>query len=163
MLIKRLMLCAIFIVGCATSSLASVFGDVRGIVHDQQHRPVAGATIRLRARSSEFFLTGQTDTDGEFSFREVPIGQYVLRIESMGFNDIEQPVTVVSDSAPILHFQMAIAPLTQRVDVVVTPEQTGTDSATPTTLISREDVTKAPGSNRTNSLGFITDFVPGSM
>ena len=155
-------LSVIFILACAAPSLASVFGDVRGIVHDPQHRPISAANIRLLSRSSEFSLTAQTNADGEFFFREVPIGQYLVRIEQAGFSEIEQPVTVVSGSAPILHFQMAIAPVTQRVDVVVTPEQTGTDSATPTTLVSREDLARTPGASRTNSLAFITDFVPGS-
>src|SRR5260370_3027952 len=121
----------IFILACAMPSLASVFGDVRGIVHDPQHRPVAAARIRLLSRSSEFFLTAQTNSDGEFFFRDVTIGQYFLHIESAGFSEIQQPVTVVSGSAPILHFQMAIAPVTRSVEVKVVPEQTGTDAATP--------------------------------
>ena len=159
---KRIPVCVLFILICATNSLASVFGDVRGIVHDPQHRPIAGATIYLRARAVDFSQTTQTNSDGEFFFRAVPIGQYFLRIEFSGFSKVEQPVTVVSDSVPVLHFQMAIAPVSQRVDVIATPEQVGTDSPGPTTLISREDVRQTPGADRTNSLALITDFVPGS-
>jgi len=159
---KRIPVCVLFILICATNSLASVFGDVRGIVHDPQHRPIAGATIYLRARFVDFSQTTQTNSDGEFFFRAVPIGQYFLRIEFSGFSRLEQPVTVISDSVPVLHFQMAIAPVSQRVDVIATPEQVGTDSPGPTTLISREDVRQTPGADRTNSLALITDFVPGS-
>jgi outer membrane receptor for ferrienterochelin and colicin len=159
---KRIPVCCLFIVICAAHSFASVFGDVRGIVHDPQHRPIAGATIHLRARSVDFSRITQTNSDGEFFFRAVPIGQYFLRIESTGFSKVEQPVTVVSDSVPVLHFQMAIAPISQRVDVIATPEQAGTDSPGPVTLISRETLSRTPGADRTNSLAFITDFVPGS-
>jgi outer membrane receptor for ferrienterochelin and colicin len=156
-----LCLVALFLL-CASEVWASVFGDVRGIVHDPQHRPIAGASIQLRARFVDFSQTTQTNSGGEFFFRAVPIGQYFLRVESAGFSNIEQPVTVVSDSVPVLHFQMAIAPVSQRVDVIANPEQIGTDSPGPVTLISRENVRTTPGADRTNSLAFITDFVPGS-
>src|SRR5260370_18089461 len=57
----RGLLGVIFIFACAMPSLASVFGDVRGMVHDPQHRPIAAAGIWLLFRSSEFFLTPHTN------------------------------------------------------------------------------------------------------
>ncbi len=159
---RHLILSVALVCFCVSRASASVFGDVRGIVHDPQHRPIAGANVRLRSRSSDFSRVTQTNRDGEFFFRAVPIGRYLVSIESAGFRPIEQPVTVVSDNAPVFHFQMVIAALSQRVDVIATPEQTGTDAPTPINLVSRENVDKTPGADRTNSLAFITDFVPGS-
>ncbi len=37
-----------------------------------------------------------------------------------------------------------------------------TDSATPTTLVSRLDIERTPGADRTNSMAMITNYVPGS-
>jgi outer membrane cobalamin receptor len=37
-----------------------------------------------------------------------------------------------------------------------------TDSVTPTTLVSREDVQASPGADRSNSLAIITNYVPGA-
>jgi hypothetical protein len=37
----------------AAVAFATVFGSVRGIVHDPQHRPVQGAMVMLHAKSSE--------------------------------------------------------------------------------------------------------------
>ena len=37
-----------------------------------------------------------------------------------------------------------------------------TDSATPTTLVSRLDIERTPGADRTNSMAMITDNVPGA-
>jgi len=39
-------------------------GDVRGIVHDPQHRPVKGSDVSLRARASSYSQNGQTTTPG---------------------------------------------------------------------------------------------------
>ncbi len=35
---------------------------VRGVVHDPQHRPIAGATVTLRAAASDFVVSGNTDS-----------------------------------------------------------------------------------------------------
>ena len=42
--------------------LASIFGNVRGVVHDPDHRPVQGAQISLRATASDWSKTSQPTT-----------------------------------------------------------------------------------------------------
>ncbi|MDT5158512.1 MAG: hypothetical protein QOH51_2869 [Acidobacteriota bacterium] len=159
---NHILLCAVLVLLCAARASASVFGDVRGMVYDPHQLPVKGASVTLRARTSAFSQTIQTNDVGTFIFRAIPIGEYLLTVESNGFSKIEQPVTVVSDNAPVIHLQLAITPLSQTVDVVATPEQVGSDSPTPTTLISRRQIEQTPGADRTNSLAMITDYVPGS-
>ncbi|MDT7780682.1 MAG: hypothetical protein QOC99_3194, partial [Acidobacteriota bacterium] len=159
---NHILLCAVLVLLCAARASASVFGDVRGLVYDPHQLPVKGASVTLRARTSAFSQTIQTNDVGTFIFRAIPIGEYLLTVESNGFSKIEQPVTVVSDNAPVIHLQLAITPLSQTVDVVATPEQVGSDSPTPTTLISRRQIEQTPGADRTNSLAMITDYVPGS-
>src|SRR5258707_13131667 len=160
--VRRILLCAVFVLSCITQSRASSLGDVRGVVFDPQHHAIAGASIRLHSRSSDFSQTMQSNSSGEFLFRAVPIGEYTVTVESNGFKSLEQPVTVISGNAPVLHFYLAIAPLSQRVDVVASRSTTGTDSLTPVTLVSREEISRMPGASRTNSLAFVTGFVPGS-
>jgi hypothetical protein len=41
---------------CAVAR-ATIFGNVRGIVHDPQHRPVAGAMVKLKSATSAFERT----------------------------------------------------------------------------------------------------------
>ena len=61
----------------AIGVFATVFGTVRGIVHDQQHRPISTVLVVLKAANSEYTQTTQTNTDGEFIFDSVPtVGQY---------------------------------------------------------------------------------------
>src|SRR2546423_2979832 len=84
---------------------ATIFGPVRGIAHDPDHRPVPNATVSLRSVSSESNQSQKTDSDGEFQFSAVPVGEYLVSVTSEGFAPIEQPVLVTSASAPVLHFQ----------------------------------------------------------
>jgi len=53
--------------------LAAELTAVRGVVHDPQHRPIAGATVTLRAANSAFVVTERTNTSGEFSLSAVPL------------------------------------------------------------------------------------------
>jgi outer membrane cobalamin receptor len=158
----ELFLLAAALVFSAAIARATIFGSIRGIVHDPQHRPVAGASVKLKSATSDWSQSTQTDQDGGFLFNNVPIGDYTITVSQPGFADVQQRATVVAESAPILHFQLQIAGLNQTATVTAEAQVTNLDSATPTTLVSREDVAQTPGADRTNSLQIITDYVPGA-
>jgi outer membrane cobalamin receptor len=146
----------------AIASQASIFGTVRGIIHDPQHRPIEGASVTLRAQLSDWTRHAQTNADGEFSIEAVPVGEYTIRIVHANFRMIEQSVTVVSGSAPILHFSMQVGAVTERVEVKADLEAVSPESSRTETLVNREQIARAPGASRSNSLAMITDFVPGA-
>lgn len=141
---------------------AAIFGRVQGIVHDPQHRPVAGASVKLQATTSDLNQTTQTNDNGEFSFATVPVGDYKITVTQSNFATSEQTITVASNSSPILHFQLAIASVNESAVVVGQAPAVNMDSVTPTTLIDREDIAQTPGADRTNSLAMITDYTPGA-
>lgn len=152
------LLCLLFV----PSAFATVFGRVEGIVHDPHHRPVANARVTLHAFNSAFVEAASSNQDGAFTFPSVPLGDYTITISDEGFGTVQQQITVASNSSNILHFQLAVATVEQSARVSERPEITNPDSAAPSTLISREDVARTPGADRTNSLALITDFVPGA-
>src|SRR5207247_7664182 len=93
----------------ASQASASVFGDIRGIVFDPQHRAIAGANIRVRSKSSDFVKNIQSDAAGQFLFRAIPIGEYTITIEAAVYKSIEHLITLVSGSVSVLSFRMTIA------------------------------------------------------
>jgi hypothetical protein len=141
---------------------ATIFGSVRGIVHDPQHRPVQGAAVTLKATHSDFSLTATTNENGEFLFQAVPIGEYSVTAVAIGFTQSTESVEVQSGTEPVAHLALSIVGDTETVNVSGAPAIIPTDSATPTTLVSRLDVERTPGADRTNSLAMITDYVPGA-
>jgi hypothetical protein len=141
---------------------ATIFGSVRGIVHDPQHRPLQGAMVMLRANSSDWAKSTNTDENGEFLFNGVPIGEYTVTVAAPSFTQISQTVTVGSATEPVLHLALKVAAKGETVNVSGTPEVGPTDSATPTTLVNRAQIERTPGADRTNSLAMITDYVPGA-
>ena len=144
------------------AAFATIFGSVRGVIHDPQHRPVQGAMVMLRAKSSEWSKSANTDANGVFTFAAVPIGEYTVTVASPGFNQAAQAVVVESDTEPVLHLALSVAGSRETVNVSAAPEVAPTDSATPITLVSRFDIERTPGADRTNSLAMITDYVPGA-
>jgi outer membrane receptor protein involved in Fe transport len=161
--INRLLSSFVLIVLSCAAAQASVFGDVKGTVLDPQQRPIAMAKITLLSRSSSFAKTTDTNADGEFSFRAVPIGEYTVTVESSGFSKSTLTLTILSDRTTVLRVQLKIAPMSQQVEVRAPPGQVGSDSPTPVTLVSRKQIAQTPGASRTNSLTMITDYVPGAV
>jgi hypothetical protein len=143
-------------------ALATIFGTVRGIVHDPQHRPVADATVTLKAKSSMYTQTLQTDAEGGFHFDAAPVGEYVVTVAQAGFVTQKQNVMVLSGTAPILHFELRLPTQAQSVTVSADSAPAQTDSVTPTDVVSREEIAETPGATRTNSLAMITNYVPGA-
>ena len=144
------------------AAFANVYGAIRGVVHDPQHRPIENTMVMLKAKSSDWAKSVTTDATGEFQFNAVPLGDYSVSVASEGFAQTSQDVTVISGTVPVVHFLLKVATANANVTVSGEPEVAPTDSATPTTLVSRLDIERTPGASRSNSMAMITDFVPGA-
>jgi hypothetical protein len=160
--IGRIALILALLLLCYATAHATTFGSVRGVVHDPQHRPVKDAKVILHAKTSAWNTETSTDAGGEFQFNAVPIGEYTIRVSRESFREAEQPLTVASNTQPVAHFQLQVAGRTEDLTVSSSRQPLITDSATPTTLVSREQIAQTPGADRTNSLAMITDYVPGA-
>ena len=155
-------LSAVIFLCCATTALATVFGTVRGVVHDPQHRPIPETNLTLKAANSDYIRTAITDADGQFIFDAVPVGTYSLTVSRAGFAAAQQMVTVLSGSSPVLHFELQLASTAETVTVVAEETPPQIESVTPTTLVNKDQIALTPGATRTNSVALITDYVPGS-
>src|SRR5258708_12637974 len=90
------------------TAFSTVFGTVRGIVHDPQHRPISDAKVVLKAKASDYVQTVQSDVNGEFHFDAVPLGEYTITVSQTNFVSQETNITVLSGTAPILHFEFLL-------------------------------------------------------
>jgi len=146
----------------APAAFANVYGAIRGVVHDPQHRPIQDAMVMLKAKSSDWAKSVTTGANGEFQLNAVPLGEYSVSVASRGFAQTAQDVTVISGSVPVVHFQLQVASANEKVIVSASPAVVATDSFTPTTLVSRLDIERTPGADGTNSMAMITDYVPAA-
>ena len=156
---RRIGVLAVFLFAAA-GVFATVFGNVRGIVHDPQHRPVQDVAVILKAINSEFTERTQTNAKGEFHFEAVPLGEYTVSVSDVTFVAQPQIITVLSGTAPILHLELRLP--TAKETVTVSAEEGQSETVTPSTLVERLQIQETPGASRSNSLAMITDFVPGA-
>jgi hypothetical protein len=140
---------------------AADIGDVHGVVHDAQHRPVAGASVQLKAAASAWSRSAQTGADGEFAFPGVPLGDYVLNVSQSGFVTTALPLTVVAGAAPSTHVQLSAGDSVATVTVTASTLPNA-DTFTTSTQVDRQQIQTTPGADRSNSLAMITDYVPGA-
>src|SRR6185312_12252874 len=146
----------------AVHAHASVFGVLKGVVHDPQHRPIRGAEVTLKAATSDWHRTASTTDEGEFLFPEVPAGDYQISFSAQGFADQTLSATVRSDNAQDLHVQLAIASVQQSVEVSGEVETVNPSSSTTESMVGRREIARTPGADQANSLAAITDYVPGA-
>jgi len=146
----------------APRAFASIFGTVRGIVHDVQHHPIPGAQIELRAKQSDWQRSTISSADGSFQFDAVPTGEYTIRISQESFRESVQTILVIADSAPLRHFPLELATITQKVEVQADADRIDATSSTSSATITRSEIQDLLGASRTNSLEFITSFTPGA-
>lgn len=143
-------------------SYASVFGAVKVIVHDPQHRPVKGAQVTVESSTSAFKQSGTTDEEGGATILNVPVGEYRVKVVSRGFAPAEQAALVNSDRVQELHFALAMAAHQETVEVSGAPELVNPTSSTADTVVARAEIERTPGADRTNSVAMITAFTPGA-
>jgi hypothetical protein len=146
----------------AGSAHATVFGEVQGIVHDPQHRPISGATVVLKSSTSALTQTTTTDRDGDFRFQAVPFGEYAVTVTQAGFASLTQPLSLASGTSPILHFELPIGVVQESISITGQASAANVDSVTPTTTLGRADIEGTPGADRSYGMEMITDYVPGA-
>src|ERR1700681_4408796 len=83
------------------TAFAVVVGSVRGVIHDPQHRPVQNAMIMIKAKTSDWSASTNSDASGNFAFNAVPLGEYLVTVAGVGFDQAQQDVVVVSGSQPV--------------------------------------------------------------
>jgi hypothetical protein len=153
--------CLSFLIG-APAVRAAIFGQIHGVVHDPQHRPIAGARVELHAVHSDFVKTVITGTDGSFILSSISLGEYNVTVSHAGFENVRELFTLASDTSPILHFELQLGTVLETVTVDNSAITADVNTVTPTSLISRQDIAQTPGADHTNSLAMITDYVPGA-
>jgi outer membrane receptor protein involved in Fe transport len=146
----------------ATICGASVFGTIRAVVHDPQHRPMPGVQVVLKGKDSAWTNSGTSDADGVVQFTSVPIGEYEITVSAASFNTEERELSAQSDRVKEVHVAMRLAAVSEAVEVRGSSADVEPVSATPESVVTRTEIEQTPGGDRTNSLSFITNSVPGA-
>jgi outer membrane receptor protein involved in Fe transport len=123
---------------------------------------VESAEVLIQSRTSSWSATTRSNSDGEFQFDAVPLGDYTLKVTAEGFSPAEQSVTVAEGKSAVIHVPLEVAPNRQVVEVLGRESRLKTQSSTVETMVSVQELARTAGADQTNSLAMITDFTPGA-
>src|SRR5947207_4733821 len=98
--IAVVVLCLLEVIGLH----ATIFGTVRGIVHDSQHLPVVGATVTLKAQDADWAQVQKKIANEDFEFTTVPTATTTLTGEKEGSRQQQQGFLVEPSASQVLHF-----------------------------------------------------------
>lgn len=141
---------------------ASAGVTVRGITHDPEHRPIAGAEVTIHSELSGLSAAARSNANGEFEFTNLAPGDYTITTIAPGFQRSTQSIRVDPANNPVLHMWMRLAVMKQSVKVSGAPAALSTQTSTTQTAVSASEIAETPGASRSGSLAMITDFVPGA-
>src|SRR5262249_14043572 len=81
-------LCAVTLVAflaCTAPGQTST-GSISGTVADQNHAVIPGATVTIRNTATGYTRSTTTESEGRYSFSDVPIGSYEITVEATTFS-----------------------------------------------------------------------------
>ncbi len=91
------------LIGSAAGASAQDTGRILGQVTERSGAPVAGAQVFIEATNQGTL----TNAEGRFLIPNVPVGTQTLRAERIGYEAVEQDVTVGTDGSAVANFVMS--------------------------------------------------------
>jgi Carboxypeptidase regulatory-like domain/TonB dependent receptor len=157
---KLLLLSSVFFLS-TLSSLAQVdTGAIVGIVADSQQQSIAGATIIIRQEATGIERTGQSGSDGSFTFSPLSIGTYSLTVQREGFERyVQTGLSITAQSTLREDVVLHVGSISQIVEVAAAPPLLESQNASLQQVLSAHSITDLPLNGR--NVAFLAQTAPG--
>ena len=94
-------------------------GSIKGTITNSENKPAASVTVRLRQTPKATL----TDNEGRFTIENIQPGIYILEVSSVGFQPLEQEITVSNGSVTDVSIRL-LDTQTQLSEVIVSAGRT---------------------------------------
>ncbi|MEZ0607296.1 carboxypeptidase regulatory-like domain-containing protein [Fibrella sp. WM1] len=152
---KRLLFSLIWviIIGLfANSAIAQTTqASISGVINDNQNKPLPGATVQVRNESTGFTTGTVTNIQGEYFFKELPLGgPYTVKVSFVGYGDqVRSGYTVNQGDAIRISLTMQeTGQELQVVQVVASGLKNKTDNLGAATAINAKTLVTLPVNGR---------------
>jgi hypothetical protein len=138
------------------SLFAQATGVIDGRVTDSGGATVPGATVEVTNEATNVSRTTTTNENGIYSFAALQPGTYSVRVELSGFaSQVKNGLTLTALATVSTDFTIAVAGLTEEVNVVGTAVLVDTTQSVVAGSIATEEVENLPMLNR-SIMGLVT-------
>ncbi|MBV8552160.1 MAG: TonB-dependent receptor [Acidobacteriaceae bacterium] len=140
----------------------AVTGTVLGIVTDATGAVVANAKVSLTNVGTERVRSTVTNASGNYTFVDIPEGNYSVSVESTGFKkEIRENINVAINTSMRVDIQLQPGDISQQIQVTAEAPALQTDRADTTFSISSTQTANLPlGVNR--NFQSLLNLVPGT-
>ena len=164
---KAAMVLAIVVIAAALlapppASAQALYGAIIGTVADSSGAAVPGATVVATNPETGLKREAVSDTEGSYTFRNLPPGTYDLSISFQGFRELRQTGIRVSPGNPLrVDLKLEVGSLTEAVTVVGESTLLQTEKADLHTELTSKEVRNLPLNQFRNYQGLL-NLVPGA-
>jgi hypothetical protein len=145
----RAALLSVVVALAAPALLGQGSGTLSGTVQDRSGAVVPGAVVTATSQGTGVGRDTQTDDRGHYLLPLLPIGLYTIRVESKGFQTVEQKdIKLQVDESREVDFTLVPATVQQTVEVSATAVAVETANATLGQVITSQQVAQLPLNGR---------------
>jgi len=137
-----------FAIAVVTSQAQSNYAVVRGSILDPQHRPIAGAHVRITATGTGAAREVASNSTGLYEIAGLQPGQYALVVASTGFKETTQTVELEVGQQATLDLQLGVVGDKQTVTVEGSTELLKTQDASVGEVVDQRAVDSLPLNGR---------------
>jgi hypothetical protein len=152
MLMRRALLvvvCCSFLLAISPMLYGQATGSFSGTVSDKTGSVIPNAAVRVTSQGTGLVREAKTDDTGHYLVPLVPIGNYTIRVESGGFQAVEQKdIRLQVDEHRDVNFTLAPASVSSTVEVSATEVAVETSNPTLGQVITSEQVADLPLNGR---------------
>ena len=139
----RLLICVVACLAVVAPALAQVpTGTLSGRVNDGT-APLPGVTVTVTSPNLQGARTAVTTVNGDYIFRFLPPGEYMVRFELSGFQTVEASMRIAAAQTHQLDAEMPMARLAEEITVTGSYE-TISSSSTASTTYDKEMIEQLP-------------------
>jgi carboxypeptidase family protein len=146
---KRSALLVIFLLSICPILYSQANGSFSGTVTDKTGSVVSGATVKVTSQATGATRETKTDETGHFLVPLLPVSIYTIRVESQGFQTVEQKdLQLQVDERRELNYTLAPASVSATVEVSASEVAVQTTNATLGQVITATQVADLPLNGR---------------
>jgi Carboxypeptidase regulatory-like domain len=140
-----ILLSLLFLLVASFADAQSTSGRIRGTVTDASGSAVVAATVTLINTSTNGTRDTATNSTGEYSFLEVPIGSYEINVNQQGFKKfVRKDISVDLNAVLSVDIALQVGGSTEVVEVTGAPPIIDTTSTQLGAVVDERSVTQLP-------------------
>ena len=152
----RHLLCTVLLFFCCSllkNELAAqtTLASISGVITDNQNKPIPGVSVKVRNESTGFTTNTTTNTQGSYTFKELPLGSpYTITATYVGFGQ-QQRTGYSLNQGDAVKLNIAMTDAVESlsvVEIVGSGLKNKTETLGAATTISARDITRLPVNGR---------------